>query len=165
MAKQLLRHVGLSQEGTHQQLLLAQADAGAAVDVPVQVQPVTPPGLSDPSLLPRRRPQTTSPQKLGMVVVGSSLSKWQAGALHRQLVSTWLGVQWQQLTGCILPGRGPPRARLCAPSLPPWCTHSRRHPLGALRPCRVCLRPAAASQVSTYGAGQLGRGYRGGLLL
>ena len=40
VAEELLRHVGLSQEGAHQQLLLPQAQPRAAVDVAVQVQPV-----------------------------------------------------------------------------------------------------------------------------
>lgn len=39
MAKELLVHVGLSQEGHHEDLLLRQAQPGAAVDVPIQVPP------------------------------------------------------------------------------------------------------------------------------
>ena len=39
VAEELLVHVGLAQEGAGEDLLLRQAQAGAAVDVAVQVQP------------------------------------------------------------------------------------------------------------------------------
>ena len=40
--EELLHHVGLSQKSAHEELLLAQADPRAAVDIPVQVQPAQP---------------------------------------------------------------------------------------------------------------------------
>ena len=40
VAKELLVHVSLAQKGACQHLLLRQAQAGAAVDVTVQVQPL-----------------------------------------------------------------------------------------------------------------------------
>ena len=41
MAKELLVHVGLSQEGAHEHLLLGQTQARAAVDIPIQMEPAS----------------------------------------------------------------------------------------------------------------------------
>lgn len=42
MAEQLLMHIGLSQEGYHEDLLLFQAQPRAAVDIPIQMAPAIP---------------------------------------------------------------------------------------------------------------------------
>ena len=42
MAEQLLMHVGLSQEGYHEDLFLFQAQPRAAVDIPIQMAPAYP---------------------------------------------------------------------------------------------------------------------------